>query len=134
MMRRSLAFLGAAGLLVAWWAAAGYSEPTRDARGFMRGKLVHSKAVLESLALEDFGGIARHAEQMKLLSLDANWQVIQSEEYVRHSADFRRSAAALAAAAEKKNLDGAVLAYFQLTQNCVNCHKYVRQIEHPKDK
>ena len=134
MSHRVLISLGAALFGVAWFAASGRGEPKADARGFMRGKLVHSKQVLESLALEDFGGIARHAEQMKLLSLDAGWQVMQTVEYVQHSEDFRRSASALVAAADKKNLDGAVLAYFQLTQNCVNCHKYVRKIEHPKEK
>jgi hypothetical protein len=30
--------------------------------------------------------------------------------------------------AKDKNLDGAALAYVQLTMSCVNCHKYVREI------
>ena len=29
--------------------------------------------------------------------------------------------------AKAKNIDGATLAYVQLTVNCVNCHKYVRE-------
>ena len=31
-------------------------------------------------------------------------------------------------AARKKNLDGAVLAYVDLTMKCINCHKYVRGV------
>jgi cytochrome c556 len=61
-----------------------------------------------------------------LLSLDANWQILQTEEYAMHSHDFRHAAAGLIAASQKKNLDGAVLAYFQMTQSCVNCHRHVR--------
>ena len=93
---------------------------------FMRAKLVHSQQILEDLALEDFASMAKNAEQLRLLSLDANWQVLQTEEYAMHSRDFRQAAAGLIAASEKKNLDGAVLAYFQMTQSCVNCHRHVR--------
>jgi len=98
-------------------------------QAFMRAKLMHSQKVLEGLALEDFGMVAKHSNQMKLLSLDAGWQVLQTEEYIRQSVDFRRTTDSLTKAAEKKNLDGALLAYFQLTHSCVECHKYVRAEE-----
>jgi cytochrome c556 len=101
-------------------------EPMDKEQVFMRAKLSHSQKVLEGLALEDFKEIASSSNQLKLLSLDVNWQVLQTEEYIRQSKEFRRAADGLTAAAEKKNLDGAVLAYFQLTQSCVSCHKYVR--------
>ena len=101
-------------------------EPVGKEQVFMRTKLAHSQQVLEGLATEDFQIIALNSNQLKLISLDANWQVLQTEEYIRQSKEFRRAADNLTAAAEKKNLDGAVLAYFQLTQSCVSCHKYVR--------
>ena len=101
-------------------------EPMDKEQVFMRTKLAHSQQVLEGLATEDFQSIADHSNQLKLISLDANWQVLQTEEYIRQSKEFRRATDNLTAAAEKKNLDGAVLAYFQLTQSCVSCHKYVR--------
>jgi len=106
--------------------AAMTAEPKDQEQVFMRAKLSHSQKVLEGLALEDFKEIAASSNQLKLLSLDVNWQVMQTEEYIRQSKEFRRAADGLTEAAEKKNLDGAVLAYFQLTQSCVSCHKYVR--------
>ncbi|MCL6644623.1 MAG: hypothetical protein K6U88_06545, partial [Dehalococcoidia bacterium] len=38
----------------------------------------------------------------------------------------RRAVDAVSAAAKQKNLDGASLAYMQMTLNCVRCHKYLR--------
>jgi cytochrome c556 len=95
---------------------------------FMRAKLVHSQKVLEGLALEDFEMIAKNSQQMSLLSQAATWQVLQTPEYLQQSTEFRRTADALTEAARKKNLDGAALAYVELTMKCVNCHKYVRGV------
>jgi cytochrome c556 len=102
-------------------------EPNQVA-GFMQLKLEHSKKVLEGLALEDYDLIARHSNDMALLSQEANWQVLQTEEYLLQSTEFRRAANALNKAAREKNLDGAALAYVSLTMKCVNCHKYVRDV------
>ncbi|MBI3463351.1 MAG: hypothetical protein HY000_09870 [Planctomycetes bacterium] len=92
----------------------------------MRIKLDHSQKVLEGIAIEDFLLIEKNARQLSLLSQAADWQVLQTPDYLQHSLDFRRSADALASAARNKNLDGAALAYVQMTMNCVNCHKYAR--------
>jgi hypothetical protein len=62
------------------------------------------------------------------LSYGAQWQVFQTPEYVRRSAEFRRDADALKRSAEEKNLDGAALNYVKLTMRCVECHKYVRTV------
>jgi hypothetical protein len=92
----------------------------------MRLKLTHSQEVLEGIALEDFKEVRLHAEQLKLLSLDVNWQVLQTPDFVRHSEDFRRAADLLTDAADKENVEAALLAYFRLTQNCVDCHRHIR--------
>ncbi len=102
------------------------SEPPNNVRDFMRVKLAHSQKVLEGLATEDFDEIAKNAQAMSLLSQATNWQVLQTPEYLQQSQDFRRTADALTDAAKKKNLDGAALAYVELTMKCINCHKYVR--------
>jgi hypothetical protein len=95
---------------------------------YMRIKLVHSQKILEALALEDYEQLAKHAQDLKLLSQESNWNVLETEQYVQHSNDFRRRADAVMNAAKKKNLDGAALAYVELTLNCVQCHKYVRDV------
>ena len=96
---------------------------------FMRAKLAHADHVLEGLAVEDFAMIERAAQELSLASLDSNWQVLQTEDYVRQSAEFRRSCDALKKAAQDKNLDGATLAWVEVTLKCVQCHKYVRDAE-----
>jgi len=93
---------------------------------FMRIKLTHSQDVLEGLAVEDFDLIDRGAQQLSLTSEDASWQVLQTEDYARMSADFRRSCDRLRAAARGKYLDGAALAWMEVTMKCVQCHKYIR--------
>ena len=103
-----------------------HSQQPNNVKTFMHAKLEHSQKVLESLATEDFKGLRKHSQEMSLLSQAAQWQVLQTREYLRHSREFRRNADALTKAGQEKNLDGAVLAFVQLTMNCVNCHKYVR--------
>lgn len=96
---------------------------------FMRAKLDHSKNVLEGLALADFDLIARGAQELSLASQESSWQVLQTEDYARQSAEFRRACDALKKAAQEKNLDGAALAWVDATLKCVQCHKYVRDAD-----
>jgi len=98
----------------------------------MRAKLVHSQKLLEALALEDYAAMAKHSQDLKLLSQESIWNVLQTEQYVLYSEDFRRRADALTAAAKNKNLEGASLAFVELTLNCVQCHKYVRDVRSGK--
>jgi cytochrome c556 len=106
----------------------GKSEPPNNVRDFMRAKLSNSQKVLEGLTTEDFDMIAKNSQAMSLLSQATNWQVLQTPEYLDQSKEFRRAADALTNAAKKKNLDGAALAYVEMTMKCINCHKYVRGV------
>lgn len=121
----------AAGCL-AFYATSGQSQDLTAPKVFMRGKLDHSQKLLESLVMEDFDGLAKQSQQLSLLSLAASWQVIQTPEYAQQSLEFRRAADAIHNAAEKKNIDGAALAYVEMTMKCVNCHKYVRGVRMAK--
>jgi cytochrome c556 len=103
-------------------------QPDRVA-AFMRAKLGHAEHVLEGLAVADYELIERAAQELSLASLDSNWQVLQTEDYVRQSAEFRRACDSLKKAAQEKNLDGATLAWVDVTLKCVQCHKYVRDAE-----
>ena len=99
-----------------------------NVKTFMQAKMQHAQQVLEGLALEDFDGIAKSSQELSLLSNAAQWQVLQTPEYVLRSAEFRRSADSLTKAAKEKNIDGATLHYMQMTLRCVECHKYVRSV------
>lgn len=129
MIRRTLLTIA---MLLAAGFAGGASAEAQEANKvseFMRAKLSHSQRVLEGLTREDFDAIAKSAQEMSLLSQASNWQVLQTPEYRERSTEFRRSVDALTEAAKKKNLEGAALAYVDVTMKCVTCHKYVRHVK-----
>ncbi|MBI1904319.1 MAG: hypothetical protein HYS13_24760 [Planctomycetia bacterium] len=95
---------------------------------FMRQKVAATHRVLEGLATEDFKSIEANAQRLSLLSLESQWSVLQTPDYVQYSAEFRRSAGAIHDAAKEKNLDAAALAYVDMTLKCVACHKHVRKV------
>lgn len=126
MIQRAILCGGVVALLVGCWAAMGRSQLPDKRPTLMRIKTMHAQKLIEALTLEDFAAMAKHAQQMKTLSQEASWQVFQGDEYEEYSVAFRRATDSLAREANRHNQDGAVLAYFQLTMNCVSCHKYVR--------
>ena len=95
-------------------------------RAFMRKKLAASQSVLEGLAVEDFDLIADGAKQLKATAGAAEFMAFNDPEYVEHANDFRRIVNKLAVAAKEKRLDGATLAFMDITMSCVECHKHVR--------
>lgn len=97
-----------------------------DNSEFMARKLEAAKNIVSGLATEDFELIAKSASDLTLLSQESNWEVFQTDRYVRMSNDFRDSSTRLRDNAREKNLDGATLGYFEVTLNCVRCHKYIR--------
>jgi hypothetical protein len=125
---RALAAVAVAAVAIVGIAADAPPQTDRVA-AFMRAKLGHAEHVLEGLAVADYELIERAAQELSLASLDSNWQVLQTEDYVRQSAEFRRACDSLKKAAQEKNLDGATLAWVDVTLKCVQCHKYVRDAE-----
>jgi hypothetical protein len=125
--------LGLAGLALAasFLAARGQEQRTRSRAEFMQMKLEFSKKVLEGLTMENYETIVKNARALKTLSEAAEWEVPtipNAGEYIVFTTEFQRLADELAKKAREKNMDGATLAYLRLTMNCVNCHKYVRQM------
>ncbi len=104
--------------------------PLPSNRPFMRAKMDHAKGILEGLALENFDGIEKSAQNLILLSHESAWNVVQSPDYIEMSSDFRGSVGRLRDAAKDHNLDGATIAYFEVTLNCVRCHKQIRPKKH----
>lgn len=102
------------------------SQQDEQTKAFMRAKLTHSQQILDGLTTENYDKIAKSAQSLSLLSNESTWNVFQTEEYIRMSREFRESSMRLRDAAHDKNLDGATLAYFEVTLSCVRCHKYTR--------
>ena len=97
-----------------------------DVAPFMRMKLAYTKEVVEGLALSNFDSIATNAQKLNLMSLESTWNAVQSREYGTLSGEFRASVNRLRDSATSRNLDGTTLAYFEVTLNCVRCHRYLR--------
>lgn len=127
-MKRHILLLGIAVLAFVASIQPGRSQPPNQVGDFMRAKLTHANKVLEGLAVEDYDLVAKHSQEISLLSQAATWRVLQTPEYMERSTEFRRSVDALTQAAKKKNLDAAALAYVDVTMKCVSCHKYVRHV------
>ncbi|MEO6181615.1 MAG: hypothetical protein ABIP71_00605, partial [Verrucomicrobiota bacterium] len=101
-------------------------EPKNKTKEVMKFKLHYAQRVLEGIATENFEVIAENAKQLKGLSQQADWQIRQTVEYQKLTADFAHHAESLEKAAVKKNVDAATVAYFQLTVSCTTCHRYLR--------
>ncbi|MBI2806436.1 MAG: hypothetical protein HYX68_15760 [Planctomycetes bacterium] len=97
----------------------------------MQKKLKSAHLVLDGVAIGDFKKIANGGEELIRLAKSETWQLIRSPHYERHSADFIRATGNLVKKARDKNMDGAALAYVEMTLSCVRCHQYVR--EHRRD-
>jgi hypothetical protein len=98
-----------------------------DRNVFMKLKLQNAQAVLEGLAVGDFKKIETGSEYLWMLSKKTQFQHRHTPEYKQYSDAFGRNAETLVKMAGEKNLDGAARAYVQLTMNCVDCHKHLRE-------
>jgi hypothetical protein len=128
-MRKVPFMLTALGLLLGAVGLQGHAgAPRKDpVEALMEKKLAASQKVLAGLALADFEKMAKHADELIRLSKRAEWKVIKTPLYEVYSNDFRSNARDLVKAAKKKNVDGAALAYVEMTLTCVKCHKHVRE-------
>ena len=128
-MKRRLLVLGAVAVIAAIMPRSGQGDEQKGARELiMKKKLDSAQKLLEGLAVRDFDLIEKHADNLVLLSKKAEFLVLKTPDYQMYSEDFRRNAEKAGRMAREKNLDGAALSYVALTMNCVNCHKYVREI------
>ncbi|QDU74635.1 hypothetical protein Pan97_16470 [Bremerella volcania] len=131
-MKKLFTLLVGAVLLATWTVSAVQSQEDDDIKPnvqeFMRVKLLHSQKVLEGLATEDYDMIAKHAQEMSLISRAEEWQVFETPDYLHYSEQFRRAADSVTKAAKEKNLDAATLGYVKMTTSCVECHKHVRLV------
>ncbi len=101
---------------------------------WMKKKLQYSEQILAGLAREDFEQIRTSAKAMNALSQIEKWVHLSRPDYRTLLSIFRDANENLIAEADQEDLDGATLAYMQLTLSCVNCHKIVRNPQGTKAK
>jgi hypothetical protein len=93
---------------------------------FMHRKLDLSQDVLEGLVTENFEKIQKNAAAMLVLSKAEEWQVSNDMLYRQHSSEFQRVLKQMEKSAKDKSIDGSSLAFVQMTMNCIECHRFVR--------
>ncbi len=109
------------------------AEPEQEPKGsfWMEKKMEYSQKILQGLATGDYDAIAKPARSMNALTQMEKWVRSGVPEYRTQLQIFQSANQQLVKMAEDKNLDGAALAYVQLTLSCVNCHKVVRDLPQP---
>lgn len=93
---------------------------------FMQVKLSYAQSLLDGLVTENFDKITASAESLSELSQSERWRVSNDAVYRQYSNEFERTVKQTLKSAKARNLDGAALAYVQMTMSCVECHKFVR--------
>ena len=103
-------------------------ESLRDkVKVFMRSKLTNSQSVVEGLATENWDLIEQGAARMLVMSKASEWSAGETgPQYKQDTTEFVNACKQLINQSKAKNLEGATLAYVQLTMNCVECHRHVR--------
>lgn len=102
------------------------AEQKRDASVWMTKKLEYSKHVLDGLTHGDFALVRKNAEAMQVVGYLEMWDRADLPEYRRQVRYFEAANRELIRQATAKNINGATLAYTQLTLSCVQCHTVVR--------
>jgi hypothetical protein len=93
----------------------------------MAAKLKHAQALIDALTREDFKKIEENATALVRISNGAEFLTAhKTEDYLIQARVFRGAVSTMAAKAGDKNLDGAMLAYLDMSMSCVKCHQYTR--------
>jgi hypothetical protein len=100
----------------------------REPDPLMVQKLKESQTLLEGLALNDMGKVQGSAEELLRISKAAQFRrALSTAKYEYHANSFQRTAETIIEKAKAKNIDGATLAYLDLTMTCVRCHQHTRE-------
>lgn len=100
----------------------------REPDPLMAAKLKEAQSVLEGLTLNDLAKVQKSAEELLRISKEAQFRkALNTPAYDLHANNFQRAAETVIAKAKEKNLDGATLAYVDMTITCVRCHQHTRE-------
>lgn len=102
------------------------SQPTSY---WMQKKLEYSKNILAGISTGDLDKSVASAESMRRLSLIEGFIRGRTPGYRTQLQIFEESADEIIRQGKNDNLEGAALAFTQLTVSCVNCHKQLRMLK-----
>ena len=95
---------------------------------FMRRKLEASNKILEGLVTDNTSMIVDGADILGRMSNEEKWRASNDMMYLNHSRRFREAVDILKEKAKKGSLDGAALAWMDVTMSCISCHEWVRNV------
>jgi hypothetical protein len=125
-MRRLLAAAVVLALLAV--PSSSQEKKKREPDPLMVLKLKESQALLEGLALNDPAKVQASAEELLRISKEAQFRkALKTAKYEYFANSFQRAAETAIEKAKAKNIDGATLAYVDLTMTCVRCHQHTRE-------
>ena len=101
-------------------------EEKKEPSVWMKIKMNGTAGILTGLASGDFDTIKEHATRMYAFSRIEKLTKGKNEEYQLQLKMFRYANRKLIQMASAKNLEGATLAFNQMTTSCVNCHRVIR--------
>jgi cytochrome c556 len=100
------------------------------ASAWMKQKLELSQNILSGLTQGDFEAVELNAQRMNIVNYLEKWSAADKPEYKdykRQLSYFEMANRELLRQSRAKNVEGATLAYNQLTVSCVQCHQIVRK-------
>ena len=107
------------------------TEPQNEAKkkfdSWMTKKLTYSQNILTGLAKGDFDAIDENARLMIALGKLEGFVRRRVKGYRTQLDAFEFASQELRRQSDKENIQGAVLAFHQLTTSCVNCHLRLRE-------
>jgi hypothetical protein len=96
----------------------------------MKEKRIRAHAVLDALTAGDADALRRNAEVLAAIAeMRVFVSAYKTDEYRYQAQVFKHAADDLLRAAKAKNMDGAALAYSDMTRTCVKCHGHFRGVK-----
>jgi hypothetical protein len=91
----------------------------------MKAKAGYAHRLLDAVVLGELETVRDQAFRLKAVAETADWNVMETPEYVRESEAFLRATDRLLQSAGSGNPEAVALAYVDVTLSCVHCHRYV---------
>lgn len=134
-MKKMLLIVSLCGIV--FWVSAQAEPPATEAKPevtkekpmsfWMSQKLDYAKQILESLTSGDFDSLAQAAEKMQFVGKIEGFVRNRNHNYATQLRVFELANQELVRQAERRNIEGATLAFNQLTSSCVACHVQIRE-------
>ena len=105
-------------------------DKANERRDFMRIKMQSSQYILEGLTVKNFKLVNKGIQQIKDMTQSSKWVAIDDPIYRDLVKDFETATERLEAAAKTQNIDATAMRYYQLTTNCIDCHKQIHKAEY----